>query len=77
MKEQIAELLKKVRNEKGWTQQYVADKVGISRVYYTDMENGRYTPSLKVLARLSVLFDIDLNFLKENVGNTIQREATA
>ena len=52
------------------TQYQIADAVGVSRAYYADVERGRYTPSLKLLSRLAVLLDIDLNFLKGNDGNT-------
>ena len=67
---EICSILKEARKKAGKTQQQVADEVQVSRTYYTDIERGCYTPSLKVLARLSVLFDIDLNFLKLYVRNT-------
>lgn len=66
----INEIIKDARLKSGLTQQEVADKTMVTRAYYADVERGRYTPSLKLLARLGVLFNIDLNFLKENVGNT-------
>lgn len=66
----INEIIKDARLKSGLTQQEVADKTMVTRAYYADVERGRYTPSLKLLARLGVLFNIDLNFLKKNVGNT-------
>lgn len=77
MEKNIAEVLRKARKERRLTQQEVAGMVGVSRAYYADVEHARYTPSLKLLARLSVLFDIDLNFLKKNVGNNSITEVTA
>ena len=65
METKIAQILKDARKKSGKTQQQVADETQVSRVYYADVERGRYTPSLKFLSRLAVLFDIDLNFLKE------------
>lgn len=65
----IETVIKKAREKAEMTQYQVADAVGVSRAYYADVERGRYTPSLKLLSRLSVLFDLDLNFLKENDGN--------
>lgn len=73
MEERIAEILKHERKQRRWTQAEVASLANVSRAYYTDVERGRYTPSLKLLARLSVIFDIDLNFLKNFVGNNIQK----
>lgn len=75
MEQSISEVLRSKRKQLRLTQDEVASKAGVSRPYYADVEHGRYTPSLKLLTRLSVLFDIDLNFLKENVGNTIKKEA--
>lgn len=66
----IETVIKKARKKAGMTQYQVADAVGVSRAYYADVERGRYTPSLKLLSRLAVLLDIDLNFLKQNDGNT-------
>ncbi len=67
---QIETVIKEARKESGMTQYQIADAVGVSRAYYADVERGRYTPSLKLLLRLSVLLNIDLNFLKQNDGNT-------
>lgn len=66
----IEAVIKEARDRSGMTQYQIADAVGVSRAYYADVERGRYTPSLKLLSRLAVLLDIDLNFLKGNDGNT-------
>nr|DAV75734.1 MAG TPA: Helix-turn-helix XRE-family like protein [Caudoviricetes sp.] len=66
----IEAVIKEARDRSGMTQYQIADAVGVSRAYYADVERGRYTPSLKLLSRLAVLLNIDLNFLKENDGNT-------
>lgn len=66
----IATVLKNAREKYGLTQQELASKAGVSRPYYCDVERGRYTPSLRVLSKLSKILNIDLNFLKENDGNT-------
>mgnify|MGYP000989037007 FL=1 len=66
----IEAVIKEAREKAKMTQYQIADAVGVSRAYYADVERGRYTPSLKLLSRLAVLLDIDLNFLKRNDGNT-------
>ena len=66
----IEAVIKEAREKAKMTQYQIADAVGVSRTYYADVERGRYTPSLKLLSRLAVLLDIDLNFLKQNDGNT-------
>ena len=66
----IEAVIKEAREKAKMTQYQIADAAGVSRAYYADVERGRYTPSLKLLSRLAVLLDIDLNFLKGNDGNT-------
>lgn len=66
----INEVLKEARKHTGKTQQQIANEAGVVRSYYADIERGRYTPSLKLLSRLGTILHIDLNFLKQNDGNT-------
>jgi transcriptional regulator with XRE-family HTH domain len=63
-KKEIGIVISKKRNELGLTQQEVADATGFSRNYISDMENGRYAPSLDALSKLAVVLNIDLNFLR-------------
>jgi transcriptional regulator with XRE-family HTH domain len=63
-KKEIGLVISKKRNELGLTQQEVADATGFSRNYISDMENGRYAPSLDALSKLAVVLNIDLNFLR-------------
>lgn len=57
------ELIKQKREEKKLTQQEVADAVGITRNYLSDIENGRYNPSFKKSIKLATFLGIDLNLL--------------
>lgn len=68
--EKIGTVLKASREKAGLTQIKLAEKAGVTRAYYADVERGRYTPSIRVLSKLSEILNIDLNFLKENDGNT-------
>ncbi|MBM6701733.1 helix-turn-helix transcriptional regulator [Megasphaera elsdenii] len=70
MVNKIGDVLKSAREKAGLTQLELSGMVGVSRAYYADVERGRYTPSLKVLSRLADILGIDLNFLKQNDGNT-------
>lgn len=49
-----AMLLGRKRNK--WTQQECADKIGISRTYYSDIENGKSFPSFEVVIKINDLF---------------------
>jgi transcriptional regulator with XRE-family HTH domain len=66
----INTVLREARKQTGKTQKQIADEAGVCRSYYADIERGRYNPSLKILSRLGNILHIDLNFLKQNDGNT-------
>ena len=48
--------LKQERERRGWTQQHVADNVGISRIAVLQLETGVTKPSYDVLVKLEDLF---------------------
>lgn len=52
------------------TQKQLAAKAGLSRSYICDIENDRYTPSVKSLFLLARLLGLDLNFFAIDDGNT-------
>ena len=73
----VAKTLRDARKSKRMTQNEVAEKVGVSRTYYADVERGRYNPSLALMTRLAKLLNINLNFLKQkNDGNTSDEKGT-
>ncbi|MBN1067145.1 helix-turn-helix transcriptional regulator [Clostridium botulinum] len=68
-KKEIGNLIKQARTRKNITQKYLADKCLISRNYISDIENGRYSPSVETLVNISKILNINLNLIK-NVVNT-------
>ena len=67
----LGKVVKVARKRKSLTQQGLAEKINISRNYISDIECGRYIPSVEKLILLADTLDIDLNILK-NDGNTIR-----
>ena len=61
--------IKKARKDKRLTQKELSEKVDISRNYISDIECGRYIPSVEKLLLISTVLEIDLNIFK-NDGNT-------
>lgn len=61
-KETFQDRLRKERKKRGYTQQEMADKIGIKRNNYTLIESGHRNPTIKTLAALAAL-KIDLNYL--------------
>ena len=62
--ELIGQAIKKERKRKNMTQKDLARATNISRNYLSDIECGRYIPSVEKLLILSSKLDIDLNSLK-------------
>ena len=50
--------MKQERINKGWSQQYVAKQIGVSKQMVHDLENGRRKPSYAVLVKIENLFGI-------------------
>lgn len=58
--------LKQIRLKNKWTQQYVADKIGITKSAYSNIENQNRSPSLKVALQLQNLFGLPIEKLIKN-----------
>lgn len=60
-------------------QREVAKAIGISRSYYTLLENGKETPSLKVAVRLADYFEVPVEALWsiEALAGPNERAATS
>lgn len=61
----IGENIRLNRDKSGMTQDELAEKVGISRNYISDLENDRYIPSVKTLTKIARVLNMNLDFLLE------------
>lgn len=59
----IGDMISQHRNEMKLTQLQLADKSNLSRSYVSDIEAGRYAPSVKSLVSIATVLNLDLNFL--------------
>ncbi len=50
--------VRRLREAQGWSQEDYADRSGIHRTYVSDIERGRRNPSLTVLEKLSLPFEV-------------------
>ncbi|MGX7927453.1 helix-turn-helix transcriptional regulator [Tsuneonella sp. HG094] len=59
--------LKALRGERGWSQQDLADRLGVSRQSVNAIETGRYDPSLPLAFRIADVFAIPIEdiFLRD------------
>lgn len=58
MTETIKNRVKELRESKGWTQQELADQVGVSRQSINSIERGRYVPSLMLALTFARIFKV-------------------
>ena len=54
---EVGDRLRQMRKTKGYTQQQMADLVGVHRTTYTRYETGTVDPSLEILCHLADIFD--------------------
>lgn len=45
-----------IRKERGWSQQKIADELGVSRQTIISIEKGHFDPSLRLAFQLAALF---------------------
>jgi len=63
--ERFAMKLKKLRESRGFTQEELAKKVGISRAYLARLEMGRHDPHLSRLRKLAKALKVKVTDLVE------------
>ncbi|GIM44455.1 hypothetical protein DNHGIG_00040 [Collibacillus ludicampi] len=63
-KKTLGAIIQKKRKEKGLKQIDLSIATDLSRNYLSDIENGRYMPSVEALSRIAACLDLDLNVLK-------------
>jgi len=59
----LGERLRQIRKKHGYTQQNVADVIGVDRTTYTVYEIGPSTPSVSTLYKLSRLYNVSVDYL--------------
>ena len=55
--------LKELRLQHGFSQEELAEKIGIKRNSYSDWENGKCKPNYEKLEKLADFFDVSLDWL--------------
>jgi len=58
--------LKRLRGEKGWSLDTLAQKAGVSRAMVSQIERGRSAPTINVVWKLARAFDVQFSVLMAN-----------
>ncbi len=64
--------LKTLRKSSGLTQQNLAEKVGVSRIYIQALESNRRLPSMKLLQKLAHALGVEVADIVETFGGDRQ-----
>ena len=59
----IGESIKRIRTNRGLTQEEFAKEVGISRSYLGDLENNRKSPTVETLEKISIKMETAIEYL--------------
>ena len=64
--------LKDLRNQAGWTQADLGEKLGVSRQTVVAIEKGKYDPSLPLAFQMAQLFNLKIEelFLYGGIANS-------
>lgn len=63
-KKSLGQVIQKKRKSLKLTQHELGEATDLSRNYISDIENGRYTPSIESLTKIAIHLGIDLNVIK-------------
>lgn len=65
MRDLVAKNLRRLRNEKGWSQEELSFRAKVDRSYISQLETGTYSASVTMLGKLARALGIDASeFLK-------------
>ncbi len=53
IREHLGKNVRRLREEKGWSQEAYADEAGIHRTYVSDIERGARNPTIAVVEKLA------------------------
>jgi len=65
----FAQALRQLRQEKGLSQEELADRAGLHRTYISQIERGIKSPSLRSLERIARALDVQLSTLIKKMEN--------
>jgi len=69
-KADIGARLKKSRKDKGYTQEYIAEKLNVGPTYVSDLERGVKTPSFDLFVNLIELLEVSPDYILSGHVNT-------
>ena len=65
--DQLGMRIKFLRKERKWSQEDLALEDDVNKNYISDLENGRRNPSLEILEKIAIAFNISLSELFKGI----------
>lgn len=59
-KEKLGIKIKQLRKSMGWTQEQLAEKIGIDNKHLSRIEKGYHMPNYKIIKKLAQIFNFDI-----------------
>jgi transcriptional regulator with XRE-family HTH domain len=72
LKQAFGSVIRELREEKGLSQQELADYSEVDRTYISDLERGLYSPTLNVIYKLAEVLKIQPHKLLEKVDTLMK-----
>ena len=72
--EELCARLRKYRDRYGYTQQYVADQLGVGKSTYTQYEIGSRRIPVDMLVRVAALYNVNMD---ELLGNSVRPDTSS
>lgn len=63
IQQRLATNLRRLRLEKGWSQEQFADEAGLHRTYVSDLERGARNPTISVVEKLAMALGVNAGAL--------------
>jgi len=70
--ETFGKVIKQLREERGLSQQELADYSELDRSYISDMERGRYNPTLNTVYKLAEILKVKPNEILQKVDKLLK-----
>jgi transcriptional regulator with XRE-family HTH domain len=68
----LAENIKRLRKEKGWSQGELGEKIGCHLSHVNRIETGKYTPSLETVINIARAFEVPLDYLVNSADGSLE-----
>lgn len=68
IRRRVARAVKHLRDQKGWSQEVLAEEARLHRTYVSGIERGVRNPTLTVLERVATALDVKIGALTDGEG---------